>query len=251
MGTNTVSTPLVASRRLRDGTSIGFAYDALGRLIEFNRPNSERSQSFEYDNLGRLTDADQLNASIDYVWDALGRLTSHTDGGFGTTAFLYDAAGRRTRMTWPDSFYVTYDYNVAGRPDRRSGRSGSTSLAAFTYDDRGRRTVLTRGNGTMTELRLRQCLAARQIVQNLDGSGTTNDLTLDFTHNPASQIVTNDAQQQRLQLHRPRQRQRREHDQRAEPGHRLGRHDASATATPAATSPRSAAPAMPMTAPTG
>ena len=29
-------------------------------------------------------------------------------------------------------------------------------------------------------------------MQNLDGTGTTNDLTLDFSHNPASQIVTND-----------------------------------------------------------
>ena len=182
----------VTSRRLRDGTSIGLTYDNLNRLSEFNRPGEERDQFFEYDNLGRMTDADQTNASIDYVWDALGRLTSHTDGGFGTTSFLYDAAGRRIRMTWPDSFYITYDYNVAGNVTaiRENGASsGAGVLATYAYDDRGRRTSLTRGNGTVTSYAYDDVSRLGQIVQNLNGS--TNDLTLDFTYNPASQIVSN------------------------------------------------------------
>lgn len=190
VGGSSRSTPLVASRRLRDGSSITFAYDNLNRPTDVTRPNSERSQAFEYDLLNRLTDADQTNASIDYAWDALGRLTSHIDGGFGTTSFLYDAAGRRIRMTWPDNFYVTYDYDVAGDVTALK-ESGSTSLASFTYDDRGRRTLLTRGNGTTTAYDYDDVSRLEQLVQNLDGSGTSNDLTLDFTRNPAGQIVSN------------------------------------------------------------
>jgi len=191
VGGNTLSTPLVASVRRRDGASIAFSHDALGRLTLFDRPGTERDQSYTYDLLGRVTRAEQTNAWIDYAWDALGRLASHTDGGYGTTAFQYDAAGRRTRMTWPDGFYVAYDYDTAGAVTaiRENGAtSGAGVLATYAYDDLGRRTGITRGNGATTSYAYDAVSRLTQIVQN--PSGTSYDLTLDHGYNPAGQIVS-------------------------------------------------------------
>lgn len=62
--------------------------------------------------------------------------------GYGTTSFQYDAAGRRTRMTWPGSptLYVDYDHLVTGEVTaiRKNGAaSGVGVLATFAYDDLG------------------------------------------------------------------------------------------------------------------
>jgi hypothetical protein len=57
-------------------------------------------------------------------------------------------------MTWPDAFYVAYDYTVASQLTaiRENGASSGVGvLASFAYDDLGRRTALTRGNGTVTD----------------------------------------------------------------------------------------------------
>ena len=49
-------------------------------------------------------------------------------------SYLYDAASRRTRMTWPDAFYVTYDYDVS---------NAVTVATAYAYDAASRLQTLT------------------------------------------------------------------------------------------------------------
>ncbi len=94
----------VTSRRVRDGQSIAYAYDALGRLTLKDRPNAawlETDVTYGYDNLGRLTQAaDSWPHTLTFAYDALGRETSETSAWLGTTAWQHDLAGRRTRMTW-------------------------------------------------------------------------------------------------------------------------------------------------------
>ena len=60
---------------------------------------------------------------------------------------------------------------------------------AFGYDHLGRRTSLTRGNGVATTYAYDPVSRLAQL--SLDFSGTTNDLTLGFDYNPASQIAGN------------------------------------------------------------
>ena len=67
-------------------------------------------------------------------------------------AYQYDAASQRTRMIWPDGFFVTYEYDVSGAiaAIREQPVGSGLVLASFAYDDLGRRTSLARGNGVVT-----------------------------------------------------------------------------------------------------
>src|SRR5690606_4812028 len=84
----------VISRRLRDGTSIAYSYDDLGRLTTKNLPGTEPDVTYSYDLMGRATGVTQGTQTLSFVQDALGRMTSQT-GPQGTIGYTYDAAGRR------------------------------------------------------------------------------------------------------------------------------------------------------------
>jgi len=178
----------VTSRRLRDTTSIAYTYDHLNRPTLEDLPGSDPDVTLGYDLLGRLTSAATSAQTLTFGYDALSRMTSQ-GGPLGTMSAQYDAAGRRTRLTWPDAFYVTYDYDTAGNlmHIRETGAaSGTGVLAAFAYDDMGRRTSLTRGNGTITGYTFDTASRLATLTQDL--SGTAADLTLTLAYTPPSQI---------------------------------------------------------------
>ncbi|MBO9712640.1 RHS repeat-associated core domain-containing protein [Sphingomonas sp.] len=182
----------VTSRRLRgyagDSTKhIDFTYDALNRVTAKDLPGSEPDVAYTYDLLSELTGASQTGNALTFGYDALGRNTSQ-GGPQGTVSYQYDAAGRRTRLTWPDSFYVTYDYQVTGEVTTIK-ESGSTTLATYAYDDLGRRTSLTRGNGNVTGYGFDNVSRLASLGLNLDGGTTTNDVTTSFSYSPSSQIA--------------------------------------------------------------
>jgi len=175
-------------------TKFAFTYDNLGRVTLEDAPGSDPDISYTYDNFGRVLTAAQPNQTITYVYDALSRLTSETVAASGetsrTVSYQYDTAGRRTRMTWPDGFYVTYDYNVVGDVTaiRENGAaSGAGVLATFTYDNLGRRTALTRGNGSVTAYTFDGASNLSILAQDL--SGSANDVSTGLNYNPAGQVA--------------------------------------------------------------
>ncbi len=181
----------VISKRLRDGQVIGYGYDALNRLVSRDRPNGvywETDQSYAYDNLGHLTSASDSNGRVlGFGYDALGRRTSQSDNWYslGNAAFQYDSAGRRTRFTWGDGNYVSYDYLATGEMSVIRD-SGGNPLITFGYDDMGRRTSLSRANGTATTYAYDP--ASRVSALTLSGGNQSNALT--FSYNPAGQITS-------------------------------------------------------------
>ncbi|MGJ3232383.1 MAG: RHS repeat domain-containing protein [Oceanicaulis sp.] len=180
----------LTSRITRSNQTFTYTYDDLGRVTNVAAPSGTASSSYTYDNFSNLITASAAGRTITNSWDARGRMLSQA-GPNGTVSYQYDAASRRTRMTWPDGFYVTYDYDAASRLThiRENGAaSGVGVLASFTYDDLGRRTALTRGNGTITDYSYDAAGRLDELVQNL--SGTANDNTDTFTHNPAGQITS-------------------------------------------------------------
>jgi uncharacterized protein RhaS with RHS repeats len=121
-----------------------YTYDALNRLTYYDSPNymiNEVDRAYGYDQLGRVTSIGGQYAAT-FTYDALGRRLTEADE-MGTRTSEYDIAGRRTRLTYPDGFFVTYDHNVLGEMTAVK-ESGTTTLASYGYDDLGRRTSLTR-----------------------------------------------------------------------------------------------------------
>jgi YD repeat-containing protein len=68
-GTRTSDT--VDYRRLRDGNSISFAYDALNRVILKDLPSGELDVTYFYDLLGRMTSAQTSAQTLSFTFDAL------------------------------------------------------------------------------------------------------------------------------------------------------------------------------------
>lgn len=175
----------VTARRLRDGQTIGYGYDALNRLISKNLPGSEPDATYGYDLMNRLTSAVQSGQTLTFAHDALGRNTSQS-GPLGTVGYQYDAAGRRTRMTWPDGFYVTYEYHSDGSI-KTIRENGSTVLASYGYNAQGEPTGVTFANGASQALAFDPVGRLSSIAANL--AGTSADNTRSFTYNPAGQLT--------------------------------------------------------------
>lgn len=181
----------VTTYRNRAGELSGFQYDALNRTIG-QGGSTIADRTFTYDNLGRLTGAAMSSggSSFSRSWDALGRVTSETQNPLGkTVAYQHDLAGRRTRLTWPDGFFVNYDYNVGGDLTAiRENGATDWQLTSWAYDNLGRRTAQVRANGASTAWSYDA--AGRLASLSHDLPGTANDLGLTFAFNPAGQIVS-------------------------------------------------------------
>ncbi|TMJ18608.1 MAG: RHS repeat-associated core domain-containing protein [Alphaproteobacteria bacterium] len=174
----------------RDGSQIALQYDDLNRVTLKNLPGSELDVSYAYDLLGRLTGASQTGQSLTFAWDALGRMTSAGTGLGGTTRTLsyeYDAAGRRTRITHPDSAYFTYGYDWAGQVTMVR-ESGVNWLNAFAYTDRG--TVSDQSYALTFVSSYGYDAVGRVSATTHNLAGTGQDLQLTFGYNPASQIAS-------------------------------------------------------------
>ena len=175
----------VTARRLRDGTTITYAYDKLNRLTGKTLPNGEPGATYAYDLLSRPTSAVQAGQTLTFAYDALSRNTSQA-GPQGTVSYQYDAAGRRTRMTWPDGFYVTYEYHTDGSI-AAIRENGGTALATYAYDPQGRTTAVAYANGTSQSFAFDPL--SRLASLGIDLSGTAADTTRTFSYNPAGQIA--------------------------------------------------------------
>lgn len=169
----------------RDGSLISFNYDNLGRVT-----TGVNGATYAYDNLGRLLTATMSGQSITDAYDALGRQTGEA-GTYGAFAYQYDLAGRLAQLTWPDGFYVNYDYDVTGEVTKvreNGASSGAGVLASYVYDDLGNRKTVTRGNGVTSSYSYDTASRLASLAQDL--AGTANDLTLTFSYNAANQITS-------------------------------------------------------------
>ncbi|WP_405535087.1 DNRLRE domain-containing protein [Streptomyces sp. NBC_00075] len=223
-----------------------YAYDGLGRRVETTDATNRRTTT-TYDALGNTTaatdygtgstalrtataefDADgnrtvavspQTGARTTYAYDAQGRLTTQTEPvsatGSITTAFGYDAAGNRTRLTDGRGNKTIYTFNSWGLPEStiepattahpaaadrtwttvydKAGQAVTELLPGgvqrtSTYDALGRLTHET-GTGaesTTTDRTLEYDLAGR-----LTATGTADALTYNtYTYNDRGQLLT-------------------------------------------------------------
>ena len=104
----------VITKRLRDGLSLVYGYDFIGRLALKTLPGSEAAVSYGHDNLGQTTSVTQAGYTLSFRIQCAGPAAHSDRAPRRGSPSEYDAAGRRYRLTWPDNFYVDYDYHVTG-----------------------------------------------------------------------------------------------------------------------------------------
>ena len=171
----------ITNDKRRSGTNVSYSYDGLGRMsVGFS------GAAYTYDNAGEETVVTLSGASASRTFNALGRLTREATA-LGNVDYEYDAAGRRTKLTWPDGYFVTYEYNLEGDLTAIK-ESGTVTLANFTYDNLGRRIGLSRANGVTTTSSFDFASRLSSMVNDLPG--TAADQTLIFSWNPAGQITS-------------------------------------------------------------
>ncbi|GAA0570625.1 RHS repeat-associated core domain-containing protein [Rhizomicrobium electricum] len=165
----------VTSRTTRAGKTITYTYDALSRLVGKSVPvdsgvSPAKTVVWNYDLAGRIVRSSDATGGADSniivnEFDAAGRLVSLTNtiAGFPSSAnpaktigYELDAAGNRTKLTWPDGPYnVGYAYDALNHmlgacenaapmiSQLAAGTSvscsnGSAPLASFGYDNLAR-----------------------------------------------------------------------------------------------------------------
>jgi RHS repeat-associated protein len=187
----------VTNRRLRDAQNIAFTYDSLNRPTLKNLPGSEPDVTYGYDNLGRPTFATQTGSNLTFTYDALSRNLTQV-GPQGTISSQWDIGGRRTKLTYPDGFYLDYDYDDRGllwHIRENGAASGVGVLATFAYGPFDRRASITFGNGAVTSYSYTTFNTLATLAN--DFPGTANDQHSTLSYNPAQQLVgitrTNDA----------------------------------------------------------
>lgn len=135
----------LVSKTDANGNTITYTHDGNGRLLKKSYPDAGE-ETFSYDATGNILTATNRNITYTFSYDQAGRMLSSTDSNGHTVLYLYDAAGRRTKLIYPDGFTISYAYDAT---DRLSGlTTGDSQAYAFTYDILGRRTKLTYPNGT-------------------------------------------------------------------------------------------------------
>lgn len=131
-----------------------------------------------FNDFGDVLSVKQPGITTSYTYDPLGRALTETTTGRGTVSYEYDLADRPVRRTAaaPDGTVLRASYDLAGRPlqvSRQAGGAGATHTETFTHDAAGNLTkrVDARGNDWLSEHDARNQLVALADPQpkNVDG----------------------------------------------------------------------------------
>lgn len=140
----------ISSKLVRSGETITYSYDPLNRLESKTVPGPYGDTIlFSYDLTGRMEDVIYAGGMYLYGYDNVGRLTSVVDHNGRSVQYEYDAGDNRTKVTYPDGYYVEYIYDQLNRMTDVL-ENGTTTLASYSYDSLSRRNGATYGNGTST-----------------------------------------------------------------------------------------------------
>ncbi|MEE8573881.1 MAG: RHS repeat-associated core domain-containing protein, partial [Thermodesulfobacteriota bacterium] len=148
---------------------ITFTYDPIGRLLTTTNPDGTsalwvyvKEKTFITDENGNIMKYEkdaygnnvmsveflngQVNASTDYVYDAMDNLVQVIDEFANTTTMDYDTLGRKTSMTDPDMGQWLYTYDLNGNMKTQTDAIGDT--IDFSYDSINRLTLKDYPTGT-------------------------------------------------------------------------------------------------------
>jgi RHS repeat-associated protein len=187
--------------RKRNGAAIHYSYDKNNQVIykDFVNNTDQKDVSYTYNLLGlTLTSrfGSDSGVGVTNTFDGFGNIkTSNTTMGnvSRTISYRYDENGNRTRVTHPDGYFFTYQFDQLNRVNSlnestsTSASATTNNLLSVTYQNNGRRANITRANGSVTRYNFDNANRLGSFVQDL--SGTMFDLTNTFKYNAARQIT--------------------------------------------------------------
>jgi RHS repeat-associated protein len=149
-------TAVVTSPSAKTATTT-LSYDPITQdLIQITYPDG-RFLKFTYDAGGRrIKSVDQDGFTVNYLYDAAGRLAGLTDGtNASIVSYVYDAAGRLIEKDLGNGTYTTYQYDLAGEILHLINygpkpTSTVNSRFDYTYDTLGRVATMTTLDGQWT-----------------------------------------------------------------------------------------------------
>ncbi|AOL95470.1 RHS repeat-associated core domain-containing protein [Porphyrobacter sp. LM 6] len=186
----------VSQFRTRRGETILLAYDNRRLLTQKTIPERAgldpvhtRDVTYKYDLYGSLTEAafDTSNRIV-MTYDSLGRPVTSTqimDGVSRPLSYLYDIAGRQTRITHPDGAWWGYEYDTAGRLARIRDDDG-IELITNVYDTWGRLERTNRDSSAPDSLMFYDN-ANRLDRIFIDHPSSSYDVNRTYNHNQANQ----------------------------------------------------------------
>ena len=185
------------SLRKRDGTPIGYQYDALNRMtlkVVYERAGLSATHTrdvyYGYDLMGRQTYArfdGPQGEGVAIGWSGFGEKLSETlamDGVSRTLWSVYDANGQRTSLQHPDGPAFAYNRDQLGRP-RLIVVNGAVGMAGFTYNQDG--SLGSRASGSWTYYGYDPVGRLSSLQEDI--GGTSFDTTSSYLRNPANQIT--------------------------------------------------------------
>ena len=132
----------------RAGQVTTYGYDARYRLTSIDNPGTSWDVSYLYDLSDNPTSVSNPSSSVTYMYDGLSRATNETDTIAGASygvGYVYDPAGRLTRLVYPDNSAVSYLYDSVGRTSQVKDASTTYGSLAYSADDLTNN--ITFGNG--------------------------------------------------------------------------------------------------------
>jgi RHS repeat-associated protein len=161
----------LTTENLPGGTSNTYAYDSHGNILTADGPGGDWSFNYNSQNLpttivepygtltvqygidGNVTQiVDQTGFTVNYVYDAVGRLSKLTDGsGDLIESYTYDPAGNVISETKGNGTSTTYQYNADGDITGISNLAPNGSINSqmtYAYNAVGEVTAMTTGGVT-------------------------------------------------------------------------------------------------------
>ena len=154
-GGKTVSYAYTATNALASVTdwasrTTAYSYDDAGQPASVAYPNTIAS-SYTIDRAGRVTNlaytrSGSALAAFGYTFNGEGQRMTETSPQ-GTTGYTYDALGRLTGTTYPDTPAETFGYDAVGN---RTSRTSSGATTTYAYNDANELASTTTAGSTST-----------------------------------------------------------------------------------------------------
>ena len=123
-------------------------------------------------------DADGGGGVTRYYYDRISRVVQVDDVFGKAVKYRYEnPKGLRTRLTYPDNTYVTYEYDALGRLTKIKDNSGNT-IVAYQYDALSRKVFVSYGNGSYIDLRYDIANHVKDVNNNF---GTNGSIVFEYT----------------------------------------------------------------------